>query len=925
MKSIFKESGIFLGCLRVVLAITACTLLLVGSSLASGGGQGNQALGDVNYNARYSLSSATSLYFDTFREGKCLDVTFTDSSSNQVLAIYVTFQYDTTKIKIDSIDTQTAHGYYDFSSADSIRTKRGPGWYMVSIMGFDCAHFTNSKIFGLWVSSDCLEPLSSQTITIADGQNHPAGAASEFELCGGGVIYPGIRNNGVVALVNDISAVFFTYGTAESTYVSGQVKVPLQFFANFSPRDSLSATITYDTLHLHYDSVSSVGAWMTSGLSIYHNKDTIKVGKGDNTATAPYMQTLVFAYLFFTTTNSCELGGQYDLDIENAYAYACPGYGGPPLYQYSTHIGIWKYLAAFEMDHITNGRNLYVLQPVRLQNNFPVLPLFGEYMSTPGIAFHFKQVTTSHATFQYPQREEAVTGGTIFWAHGSPGSGGKTIKTDEDGEFIPFTYAVSASTFQILAHIKWRTTSTDGTDSTRLETIDSTDTYLKPAPEEANLPIIRAKNHDNIAFMSGAVTVQQSSGCPLLFAWDGSRFAEENTIAGDAAEGALAKPAPDYYRLVTNLSARNGNYLLQIREAEKEESNFDNFELTVVDHPQGTIANVSKSGDIEVYRGELIPVSAVDDAGVDHAAKLFEEDGKFYAATESGSLTLTYLPGKNFNGESVALVDNPPPPLEKEYEGGWDEEMRRKISVVELLPPTPTVITEILSPAGDWIKLEYAKNRAMDYTDVPTFSLADYDHDGQIVIRKSWDANYCVDKVSILLPYNEAFPQTKLNLVAATHSQHGDILNQVTLPDDDMATLIPGESIELQFADPDDQPVRPGYVRDFIFSANGFYTSYKGNVEVPEAYRLLQNYPNPFNPSTTIYYNLITTTNVDLAVYNTLGQKVKTLVNAMQQAGDQSVVWDGTDDSGIPVASGIYLYKLTTPDYTASRKMILMK
>jgi hypothetical protein len=94
---------------------------------------------------------------------------------------------------------------------------------------------------------------------------------------------------------------------------------------------------------------------------------------------------------------------------------------------------------------------------------------------------------------------------------------------------------------------------------------------------------------------------------------------------------------------------------------------------------------------------------------------------------------------------------------------------------------------------------------------------------------------------------------------------------------------------------------------------------------VPDQFELLQNYPNPFNPTTEISYNIESSAQVSLEVYNILGQKVKTLVNEKQDAGNYSVVWDSRDDNGDFVASGVYFYRLNAGDFTASKKMLLMK
>jgi photosystem II stability/assembly factor-like uncharacterized protein len=93
----------------------------------------------------------------------------------------------------------------------------------------------------------------------------------------------------------------------------------------------------------------------------------------------------------------------------------------------------------------------------------------------------------------------------------------------------------------------------------------------------------------------------------------------------------------------------------------------------------------------------------------------------------------------------------------------------------------------------------------------------------------------------------------------------------------------------------------------------------------PESFELFQNYPNPFNPTTTINYQLPVSNYIDLSIFNLLGQKVVTLVSKRQRAGFYRVEWNGTDQFGQKVSSGIYVYKLETDTEVQVRKMILIK
>ena len=85
------------------------------------------------------------------------------------------------------------------------------------------------------------------------------------------------------------------------------------------------------------------------------------------------------------------------------------------------------------------------------------------------------------------------------------------------------------------------------------------------------------------------------------------------------------------------------------------------------------------------------------------------------------------------------------------------------------------------------------------------------------------------------------------------------------------------------------------------------------------------NHPNPFNPSTTIRYDLPKGSHVTIEVFNARGQKVRTLMNGVGKTGMNSVVWNGDDDSGKPVSSGVYLYRLETERKTITKKMLLLE
>jgi len=94
---------------------------------------------------------------------------------------------------------------------------------------------------------------------------------------------------------------------------------------------------------------------------------------------------------------------------------------------------------------------------------------------------------------------------------------------------------------------------------------------------------------------------------------------------------------------------------------------------------------------------------------------------------------------------------------------------------------------------------------------------------------------------------------------------------------------------------------------------------------LPTGYELYQNHPNPFNPSTRIAYDIPNGTDVSLSIHNILGQQVRILVDSYEAAGHHTVVWDGRDSHGGVVASGVYFYRMISPDGSLSKKMLLLK
>ncbi|MEX0602698.1 MAG: S8 family serine peptidase, partial [Bacteroidota bacterium] len=94
---------------------------------------------------------------------------------------------------------------------------------------------------------------------------------------------------------------------------------------------------------------------------------------------------------------------------------------------------------------------------------------------------------------------------------------------------------------------------------------------------------------------------------------------------------------------------------------------------------------------------------------------------------------------------------------------------------------------------------------------------------------------------------------------------------------------------------------------------------------VPEQFVLEQNYPNPFNGATTIRFIAAAAGPVELSLYSVLGQNIRTLFSGTAVPGPNTVIWDGLDAAGVRVSSGVYFYRLTSPDMRLTRKLVFLQ
>jgi hypothetical protein len=97
------------------------------------------------------------------------------------------------------------------------------------------------------------------------------------------------------------------------------------------------------------------------------------------------------------------------------------------------------------------------------------------------------------------------------------------------------------------------------------------------------------------------------------------------------------------------------------------------------------------------------------------------------------------------------------------------------------------------------------------------------------------------------------------------------------------------------------------------------------NKTIPQEFELSQNYPNPFNPETAIQYSIPKNAKIKIEIYNILGHKVRTLFDGLRNAGTYEIMWNGTDDNGFNLSSGVYIISLRSDHFITSKKITLLK
>ncbi len=532
-------------------------------------------------------------------------------------------------------------------------------------------------------------------------------------------------------------------------------------------------------------------------------------------------------------------------------------------------------------------------------------------------AFTFDTSYLSYTTYDYVTSEFSYNGGTMYWDAST--NTDPYVKVFEDPWAAnPSTTVEVTGDYEQIGALVLDLADAVYTESLVFVNAPEYDNYVVFTYDE---DVLDAYVDEELTLVDGSISTYTCGGpdpgCPALYVWTGKTFVLQDYVLTHSQTQLSPTAADDYLPISYGIAEEDGYYRIQIREFENEITFLDQVELVVADYADESQIGISVAGEVFTHRESIEPIAAEDYLGRDVLSMVGSEDGVLYEADGPGSLTLTYrnvADNEDNHGFGVSLRDAPI----KEYPEPAGNELADASG--------DRLYAEIEDASGNWHHLGGIPPREhSSATSQWAFDSFSSDLGETFRVKITWTQEYSVDCQTLQVKDNAPVTEHHLTPVEATHTVAGKVAASLVGADSDIITLSPGETIELKFKAP--ERIR-GYHpnRAFYLKTHGYYESMaKVGTTVPETFALDDNYPNPFNPSTNIGLSLPQKQEVTLRVFNLLGQEVKTVYQGELDQGHHTLTWDGDNNNGESVASGVYFYRLETKDFAESKKMMLLK
>jgi hypothetical protein len=403
-------------------------------------------------------------------------------------------------------------------------------------------------------------------------------------------------------------------------------------------------------------------------------------------------------------------------------------------------------------------------------------------------------------------------------------------------------------------------------------------------------------------------------GCPYLFIWDGRQFVEDNNILpqSEAPEN-RGRDVVDRYRLMQPPTGRNNQYVMQLREFERERSFIDQVRLIAVDHNVNREVAMRDDGRIVSYE-RAFKLKHARLRGSDVFQRVRDFDSITVAAGGGAVLDVGFV--RNGGGGGNSSGEDDPMGGDEDFvlDAGGEEKSEEKAR--------PLIVTSLNNAGMSSVSGTIIFRRNPSINSVP-ITVSDSSN-----MQVVWGDSLELDYINLARVRSETFTVHELPLQSAMHGGYRSVREQLLAADSVHAELMPFHFIELRFATAPRLP--SGKKRTFFFVSKGRYErlpdsssarlSREGSAqllpELPKVLAVHQSFPNPFNPTTTIRFDLPEPLHVSLVVYDVLGREVQELVTGYREAGFHSAVWNGT-----PAASGMYLARFVARDAAGNVKL----
>ncbi|NOS85276.1 MAG: T9SS type A sorting domain-containing protein [Ignavibacteria bacterium] len=447
-----------------------------------------------------------------------------------------------------------------------------------------------------------------------------------------------------------------------------------------------------------------------------------------------------------------------------------------------------------------------------------------------------------------------------------------------------------------------------------------------PVPQYPIYAKVRACSNGGCTGFLGEYLIMSSQysphGCPYVFNInDDSVFAGENNILHKSKfPENLNQDITDKYLIKNTPAVIDDKYVIVLSEADNDIDQYDQIKLLAIDHPQNTKIGVTEDNDIIMYDStQVISSNFALRNSIEDITQAIQYDPDVRANEELVGDTLDHLDIQfsESNWGTYAIITEMegdriyPYPVAKDWAGN-----------ISITSQDAVLFTKSIS------RREYLSENIIPLN----LQGGDISMELKFDMLKNYHANYIA-----VVPYSTSgftvteLPIYKSEVIDEVGRYESDIL-KLTDNDANYLTLDNTSQLFLHFntSASGSNKQGPTLKRSFILEVNGKYysdtslalnskTEKKENV-IPERIKLYSNYPNPFNPKTIIKFEISKPEDVELKIYNSLGQLVNTLINSRLTAGTHNVEFDG---SNLP--SGVYFYTLRTNNFTESRKMVLIK